>query len=276
MPLYRPSELRDFLLSIDKNPLRFSSQRFLIDGNVVAKIVGHVIGKNVLEIGPGPGVLTEALLQNGHKTVAVEKDPDFAKALTRLSPELAVMHADILQCSLEAICHDHFPGDKISVVSNLPYHLTTPIIEWLLSFRHLFSKAILMVQKEAGYRLTAKKGGLLPLLLAYCGNLSLDFIVSKNSFWPKPSIDSAVIIFEPLPKPLLPEKEEQNFFKLLREISTHKRKTMLHQLSTLLGRTQALIVLEKAVISPQARPEELSLDAFLRLSSFVSLECVSQ
>ena len=101
MPLYRPSELRTFLSSIDKDPLRFSSQRFLIDGNVVSKIVSSVQTKNVLEIGPGPGVLTEAFLDKGHFVVAIEKDPDFARALPRLSStSLYTIESDVLVCSL--------------------------------------------------------------------------------------------------------------------------------------------------------------------------------
>lgn len=267
MPLYRPSELREFLHSIDKNPLRFSSQRFLIDGNVVAKILALVGHKNVIEIGPGPGVLTEELLSKGHAVVAIEKDTDFAERLTRLSPLLVVKNEDVLRCSLEEICRTFFPEGEVTVVSNLPYHLTTPIIEWLIASKHLFSKAVLMVQKEAALRLTAKKGGLLPLFLAYCGRIEMECTVSKNCFWPKPHVDSAVITFEPTHGK--DQSQEVKFFDFLRLLFSQKRKTIFHQLKNMIGKEKALDLLEKAGISPQARPEEMALDTIFQL--FTSL-----
>lgn len=263
MPLYRPTELRDFLDSINKKPVRFSSQNFLIDGNVVGKIVSHVVGKNVLEIGPGPGVLTEVLVK-ACNVVAVEKDPDFANALCRLSSDLIVLQKDILECSLEEISQ-LFPAGELTVVSNLPYHLTTPIIEWLLASRKLFSKAVLMVQKEAAQRLTAKKGGLWPVFLSYCGDVRIDCIVSKNSFWPKPAVDSAVITFEPFSDTKVAEKDKKEFFDFLKILFSNKRKTILHQLCSIFDREKAVALLEKMSIPFQARPENLSLEDFLKL-----------
>lgn len=274
MPLYRPSELREFLSSIDKNPMRFSSQRFLIDGNVVAKIVDEVATKNVLEIGSGPGVLTEALLAANHVVVAIEKDREFARTLHRLSSDhLVVKEADVLDCSLEDIGSGCFHNEPFTVVSNLPYHLTTPIIEWLLASSHLFSKAVLMVQKEAAVRLTAQKGGYLPLLLAYTGKVRQCFTVSQNSFWPKPRVDSSVISCEPTPKKMLPNDLSAAFFSFLREIFSHKRKTLLHSLGVSAGKEKAARVLEELKISPQTRPEDLFLTDFVAIFKFLCQEC---
>ena len=126
MPLYRPSELSAFLASIGAAPKRTLSQNFLIDGNILSKMVFEVPkGSSILEIGPGPGVLTEALLNLGHTVVAVEKDRGFAKALHRLDGgegRLTVIEADILDCVWTHIA----PSGSV-VVSNLPYHATTPI-----------------------------------------------------------------------------------------------------------------------------------------------------
>jgi 16S rRNA (adenine1518-N6/adenine1519-N6)-dimethyltransferase len=241
----------------------------LIDGNVVAKIISSVKTRNVLEIGPGPGVLTEALLAKGHFVVAIEKDPDFARELPRLASEgLHVMEADVLDCSLDEIGHKLFQKESFTVVSNLPYHLTTPIIEWLLASRDLFSRAILMLQKEASVRLTAKKGGLLPLLLVYAGDVRYAFAVSKNSFWPQPGVDSAVMLFDPMQRTLLSPEEEESFFAMLKETFSHKRKTILHVLSSLYGREQGERALGSLKISYNTRPEMFSLDDFLRLFAF--------
>src|SRR5581483_10695297 len=131
MSIYKPSELQLFLSQLGIAPKKGLSQNFLIDGNILRKIVAsaHVQPEDIiLEIGPGPGSLTQIILETGAKVIAVEKDGILAQALERFkSPlnKLEIYCADILEFPFE----DHFhPDKKIKVIANLPYNVTTPIL----------------------------------------------------------------------------------------------------------------------------------------------------
>ena len=161
MPIYKPTELMAFLGSLGINPKKALSQNVLIDGNIIRKIVqtANVQPQDtVLEIGPGPGSLTEALLDAGANVIAVEKDQTLAKALERFNQgSLKVFEQDILEFSFS----DHLPKEnskKTKVIANLPYHLTTPILVFLIQENHYFSSLTLMVQEEVARRFTAKPG----------------------------------------------------------------------------------------------------------------------
>src|SRR6185295_5359624 len=151
MPLYRPSELRTFLDSLGVRAKKSLSQNFLVDGNIVKKIIqlAQVTSiDTILEIGPGPGVLTEELVQHAKRVIAVEMDRAFAEALHRLSG-VEVVSCDILKFDMSCL------PEKTKVVANIPYHITTPIIEQMVASRRIQS-ATLMVQKELAERIAAK------------------------------------------------------------------------------------------------------------------------
>ena len=144
MPLYRPSELRALLNELGTHPKKSHSQNFLIDGNIIRKIADFAEvkeGDQILEIGPGPGALTEELLRRKARVLAVEKDPVLAKKLADLTGELTVVTGDVLDCSLEELVGNWKKEGAIKVVANLPYHITTPILVLLTPARELFPKS---------------------------------------------------------------------------------------------------------------------------------------
>lgn len=278
MAIYKPSELKEFLNSLGIFPKKGLSQNFLIDGNIIKKIVSSAKvcpSDVVLEIGPGPGALTEELLHTGATVIAVEKDPVLAKALERLqTPDrrLYVYCEDILQFSISEIASLFCKkGDKIKVIGNLPYHLTTPILIYLTEKHDLFSTLTIMVQDEVGRRFTAAPGnkeyGSITVYLNFYTTPSYAFTVSRQCFYPAPKVDSSIIVLEFKSPPDLTDYD--GFFRLTRTAFEHRRKMLRASLRELYSPekiTQALFALG---LNPLARPEELSLDHFLSL--FIAL-----
>lgn len=277
MPLYKVSELIAFLEQLGIAPRKGLSQNFLIDGNILRKIVatGDVHENDpVLEIGAGPGALTELLLDAKVDLVVVEKDSILADALHRFQKEgikLEIFCQDILDFPL----HSLFERKKapLKVIANLPYHITTPIINQLVEHHESIHMLVLMVQEEVARRMTAKPGskeyGSLTVYLNYHANLKYGFKVSRTCFFPVPQVDSAVVILYPK-APMLAQKEQDLFFKLTRTAFQMRRKMIRVSLKELYPK----IAIEKTLLAlnlnPSARPEELSLENFMDL--FLNLE----
>lgn len=262
MPRYRPKELREFLASRGLEAKKGLSQNFLIDGNIIRKIVegaGIQPGDTVLEIGPGPGALTEALINAGAKVTAVEMDKEMAEQLQEL--DVKVHCSDILDFDL-----DQLEG-PIKVVANLPYHITTPILAKLLTRRDKFTSVTVMVQEEVGRRMVASPGskvfGHLTLFLSFYSDVHYLFKVGHNCFYPKPKVDSAVVQMV-LKKPPL-EEDLEGFFKMTRKAFEQRRKMLRKSLSDLYPTEKVIEAMKASQIQEQARPEELSLDDLLRL-----------
>jgi len=270
MPLYKPSELMQFLHEIDASPKKRLSQNFLIDGNIIRKIVqtAHVQpGDIVLEIGPGPGVLTEACLEAGAHVIAVEKDTVLANALKRLNPEgdrLSVHTMDIMDFD---VSQEVPKGKKVKVIANLPYHLTTPILAKLVENHALFSMIVVMVQDEVARRFTAKphtsEYSSFTVFLDYYSTPHYAFSVSRHCFFPAPRVDSAVV------KLVLKEnstfEDPSPFFKMTRTAFGHRRKMLRSSLRDLYGSEVVLAALKIMGKLETARPEEFSLQEFLLL-----------
>jgi len=274
MPIYKPSELREFLESFNIRPKKGLSQNFLIDGNIIRKIAAtaEVTADDVvLEIGPGPGSLTECLLSTGASVIAVEKDDTLAKALHRLNnPEnkLTVYSEDILEFPLEEKLKEHLkPRQKAKVIANLPYHLTTPILIDLVTRHKQISKLVLMVQDEVARRYVAEPGtseyGSITVFLNFFSTPKYGFQVSKNCFYPVPGVQSAVIILDLKEPPKVADQD--NFFEMTRTAFQQRRKMLRGSLKELYTAEKISEALKALKINPQARPEELSLDNFLDL-----------
>lgn len=254
MSISSPTALHSFLYKIDARPLKSLSQNFLIDANIVRKIADSVAAKpgdRILEIGPGPGALTEELLKRGAHVIAIEKDPKFAKALERLQVDgrLSVYEADVLDFDFSIL-----PG-PLKVAANLPYHITTPILEKLCEHHSLFSSAHLMVQKEVADRVIAKEGSKtissLTLFLQIYAKLSIAVKVSERCFYPAPKVSSSVVKLE-FHEPRL--KDPQPLIDWFRKAYQQRRK-MLRSTLGIEGEAATL------------RPEDLSLDDWIRLFS---------
>jgi 16S rRNA (adenine1518-N6/adenine1519-N6)-dimethyltransferase len=279
MPIYKPSELHHFLNGIGINPKKGLSQNFLIDGNIIRKIVATAkVGPQdiILEIGPGPGSLTEALLDTGACVVAVEKDPILANALDRLKTpgrNLEVYCNDIMQFPIEETFTAKKGTNKAKLIANLPYHLTTPILAALVPLNHLFSKLVVMVQDEVARRFVALPGtseysSFTVFLNFYC-RPKYSFLVSKNCFYPIPNVQSAVVELE-LREP--PKVSDVNaFFKLTRTSFEHRRKMMRSSLREIYEPAKIMEGLKSIGKNELSRPEELSLDQFIQLFEFLQI-----
>lgn len=202
--MHRPSDLHAFLSSLGIHPKKGLSQNFLIDGNILRKVsvlADIQPGDFVLEIGPGPGALTQILLENGAHVLAVEKDTILADALLRhqtADKRLEVVCADIMEFDIETeLSHRLKKGTKAKVVANLPYHITTPILSLLVKRTNLFSTLIVMVQEEVARRFVAKFNtsdyGSFSVFLQFYTEPSYGFKVGRNCFYPAPAVDSAVV-----------------------------------------------------------------------------------
>lgn len=259
----------EFLNGLGINPKKALSQNFLIDGNIIRKIVAAAKVEPddvVLEIGPGPGSLTEALLDTGARVIAVELDKTLAQALERLkSPtrNLEIHCCNILDFSLENLS----PNKKMKVIANLPYNVTTPIISKLVARTDQFSTLTLMVQDEVARRFTADSGNgdysSFTVFLNFYSRPKYAFGVSRNCFFPPPKVESAIVSLELHEPPYV--SDVGRFFKLTRTAFEHRRKMLRASLKDLYHSEKITKALEELGLNPLARPEELSLDHFLKL-----------
>jgi len=258
MPVYRPKVLR----KLGHRPKRSLSQNFLIDQNIIRKTLTAAeinTSDRILEIGPGPGAITEELLKAGAHVIAVEKDPDLAAKLQG-KENLEIICADALTFPLKEI----LPGTK--VVANLPYHITTPIIERFVRFERITSMT-LFVQREVGLRICAEANtreySSFSLFVRSYSDPSYCFTVSPNCFYPAPKVESCVIHLKL--HPFLFPIDEESFFTFTRAAFGKKRKMLRGSLRDFAPSQQiegALIAIGK---SPQARPGELTADEFAAL-----------
>jgi 16S rRNA (adenine1518-N6/adenine1519-N6)-dimethyltransferase len=274
MAIYRPTELRDFLTSLGRSPKKSLSQNFLIDGNIIRKIVktaSIVPGDKVLEIGSGPGSLTEALLEAGATVIAVERDEVLAKSLERLGESNKRLHvcSDDIIDFLDTGKIEHYlsHGEKVKVVANLPYHLTTPIVARLITMTERCISLTIMVQDEVAKRFSAvpktKDYGSLTIFLEFYSYCKYAFKVGRRCFYPAPKVDSAIVHLE-----LHPPIEVSNpngFFTMTQTAFRQRRKMLRGSLQELWPSEEIIKALEKIGLTSQARPEELSLEQFVRL-----------
>lgn len=282
MPLYRPSELTAFLEKEGLHAKKALSQNFLIDGNLVRRILEDANvqeGDVVLEIGPGPGVLTEALLEKKVDLYAIEKDHKFAKLLPRLTENkegrLTVYEEDALKFDIAAF-EERIKPKKAKLIANLPYNITTPILTHYVKAKDCFEKLVVMVQAEVADRITSKPStkeyGSITVFLNFFSTPSFCFKVKKQSFIPSPSVDSAVIKLDLKTPPLSSAEEQEMFFQIVRGGFSQRRKmlrTSLKSLFPLVDWNEALISIG---INELSRPENLSLQDFLNLYQAVKKE----
>ncbi|MBA2727408.1 MAG: ribosomal RNA small subunit methyltransferase A [Parachlamydiaceae bacterium] len=278
MAMYRPSDLHGFLTGIGRTPKKSLSQNFLIDGNIIRKIIkasGIAPGDKVLEIGPGPGSLTEALLDAGAAVIAVEMDNVLAKELERFkgpTRQLEIFCEDIMTFLQEDRLKTLLkPGEKLKVVANLPYHLTTPIVEKLVLNPEQCISITVMVQEEVARRFTAssksKEYGSFTLFLEFYCLPHYVFSVGRNCFFPAPKVDSAVVRLDLKPAEQVTNVED--FFKLTRTSFGQRRKMLRGSLKELYTSEKVTHALEQIGCNVLARPEELTLREFIKFYEFL-------
>lgn len=269
-----PSGLQEFLNEHGLKAKKHSSQNFLVDGNIIRKIVKSAVvqaGDYILEIGPGPGALTEEMLSIGANVFAIEKDSQLATALLRLQTEdlrLTVLEKDFLEFPLLEFFSKILPsGKKLKVVANLPYHITTPIISALLPLYDMIETMTLMVQKEVALRFVACKGtkdySSFTIFIQHFGSVKYCFTVEPTCFYPRPTVQSAVVHFTLQPLEDIPKQEK--LFQMIRLAFSQRRKMIKSSLKELYPSEKVEQSLQKIGLNPLARPEELSREDFVKL-----------
>ena len=254
-------------------------QNFITDPTVcpkMAELAGITKDDCVLEIGPGIGVLTVELAKRAKKVVAVELDarllPVLAKTLDEF-PNVFVVNADVLKTDLKALAAEYFdPADRVFVCANLPYYVTSPILMHLLESGVPFAGLTLMVQKEAGQRLTAAIGsrdaGAVTYAVQYYAESELLFEVGRQSYTPAPQVDSCVLRLTPRAAPPVDVEDEAFFFRTVRAAFLHRRKTAVNGLSAELGLSKETVAaaLTEIGLSPTARAESFSMEQMAALA----------
>ncbi len=257
--------LNDYELTAKKK----FGQNFLIDANVVEWIAEEAVhGGTCIEIGPGIGSLTEMLLKHAEKLHAYEIDEDMVKILQNEfqgEEKLVIEHTDFLDVDLSAVpYHD----EEISVCSNLPYYVTTPILFKLFESDLSIKKITVMVQKEVADRFKAPVGSedynALSVIVSYLYDVKLERNISKNVFLPKPKVDSAVISFTP--KGQRDRDYEAVFFPLVKNCFRMRRKTLRNNLKDLFDEETIAKIYETCGFRDSVRAQELTLEDFQKLT----------
>lgn len=249
-------------------------QHFLTDPAIVARIAaGAGVSKDdaVLEIGPGRGILTRALSGAAKTVLAVEIDRRLHALLVEdgLPANVELLRGDAL--ALDAAALAARLGADWKLVANLPYEITSKTLEHFLPMRAETgtgpTSVTLMLQKEVGERLLAKAGQLnrLALFCGYYAQAKRLFAVPRGAFSPPPDVDSCVIRFDVRPSPLLPKPQEALFFRLTEAAFAARRKQIKNTIGPLLGPEPAAR-LAAAGLSPEDRPEEITLNQWVTLA----------
>ncbi len=257
--------------SVAPVPRKSLGQHFLIDKNIVHKIVrlaGLQPGETVLEIGPGRGILTEALLDSSGLVVAVELDA----ALCAHLRETLERRSNFRLVEGDALTFDYAQvPSPFLVVANLPYYVSTPLLFRLLVERRRIDRLVLMLQEEVVARLAAPPGGkdygALSIAAQFYCEVRQAFRVPPTCFRPKPQVGSAVAVLTPLPKPRVSVVNEAFFFRVVRAGFAHRRKALLNSLRDEgFESAPTAAALERAGIEPRRRAETLSLAEFAALA----------
>lgn len=257
---------------MNHRPKKRFGQNFLKDRNVVERALAAAelqADDRVLEIGPGLGVLTERMLPAVREVQVMEVDRDLVQRLQqRDAPNLTVCEGDALRLPWERI----LTAPPYKLVANLPYNISSQILFKILDHRHLFSRLVLMFQKEVGDRLCASVGtkeyGILSVLCQLWYDIRRVIIVPPGAFFPSPKVHSVVLAFDPLPGPRAPVEDEILFRRVVKGAFSQRRKTLRN---ALVGSGFDPEVLDPALltsaIDPGRRGETLTLSEFAVLTA---------
>ncbi|MBE7027720.1 MAG: 16S rRNA (adenine(1518)-N(6)/adenine(1519)-N(6))-dimethyltransferase RsmA [Ruminococcaceae bacterium] len=280
--LYSKRDVKEMLRSRDLHFKKSLGQNFLTDESVLSDIVDAAqITKNdyVLEIGPGPGVLTRQLAKNAARVVAVELDREIIELLCENISDyknVEIINNDILKIDLEELSREHFDSKPFKVIANLPYYITTPIVMKLLESKADIESIVIMIQKEVADRLTAKPGtkdfGAISLSVNYYADAKIVRLVPPEAFVPAPKVFSAVLKLSVLKEPRVSVRDEAFLFKLIKASFSKRRKTFLNAISGESGisvtKEEAKQALFELGFSDNLRGETLSLVEFAQISDF--------
>lgn len=275
--LYSPKVVREIIDLYDFKFKKSLGQNFLIDKNFVDKIVdaAEIENQNILEIGPGIGTITYEMAKLAKKVVAIEIDQTLIPILEENLGEFEnakVINEDILKVDLKKLVEEEFNGESFKVVSNLPYYITTPIIEMLITTGIACDDMTIMVQKEVAERMVAsessKEYSSLSVFIKFYTDAKVVINLPKSVFMPQPKIDSTILN---LKLRLYDDKVNQDMlFKLVRSGFNKRRKTILNSLSDVVAKDDLKLAFEKLNLAENLRAENLSLDDYINLANELS------
>lgn len=248
-------------------PKKSLGQHWLHDMDVlqdIAEIAQIKPGDHILEIGPGLGTLTDVLLSQGARVVAVEFDADLSEKLEGQKKEgLSVVNQDILKFNLTTMPKGY------KVVANIPYYLTSNLIRVLSESSNSPKSATLLIQKEVAERLCANPGGMsiLSVTAQMYFDCSLGSVVPAKLFTPPPKVDSQIVHLSRREVPLFGDRPEREVFRLVKAGFSNKRKTLVNSLSgsLVMSKEETSELLNRASMNPSARPQELSIKQWVKL-----------
>ena len=255
-------------------------QNFLINADVIDAIIdeaGITADDIVIEIGPGVGFVTEQLIKHAKKVIAIELDEEAIAELKNLNaPNLEIIHQDILKTDFSELV-----DEKVKIVANIPYYITSPIIAHLLGEvddlnnknRNLIKDIILMVQEEVARRMVAnenspsKQYGLLTILSQFWADVEMFRLVGRKSFYPAPKVNSALVKLNVLEKPRLELSDYTHFRKTVKAAFSQRRKNIKNcLLQGGFSRENITKSLSALGIDENTRGEKLSIETFGKLS----------
>lgn len=271
-------EIREILRSHGVRPRKELGQSFLLHEEIACKIADRAeLGKRetVLEIGAGLGILTEPLLRRAGRVIAVEVNAGLCEALkTRLRDfkNLTVLNEDILRLDLKKLLRGERPG-TLKIVANLPYQISSPILNYILTNRSLIELAVLTLQDEVARRVVAQPGkrdyGLLSVLIQYRALSETLFSIEPSAFYPTPRVLSTVVRLKLRSSPAI-SVDERLFLKLLKASFSQRRKMLKNALGASFSPELVNKISSYSGIDLRRRAETLSLSEFGRLTDALS------
>jgi 16S rRNA (adenine1518-N6/adenine1519-N6)-dimethyltransferase len=267
-----PATLKDLLGRHGFAPQKKWGQHFLISENVVGAIVSEALldsPKGVLEVGPGPGVLTRPLSESVEKLIAFEVDPIAVSALSESAPRANVRHEDALRVDLEEVMKE-LPSPAV-LVSNMPYNITGPLLDRFTQIRGCYTKAVLMMQAEVGNKILAQPGqremGALSVVMQTYFEIRRLVKAPAGAFFPPPKVESVVLVLIPRPGVI----DDTWYLALVRAGFSQPRKTLANNLASLVGsRDIALGAIEKCGLTESIRPHQISLTDWAKLAAAIA------
>ncbi|MGX7105280.1 16S rRNA (adenine(1518)-N(6)/adenine(1519)-N(6))-dimethyltransferase RsmA [Globicatella sanguinis] len=280
-PIATPTRTVDIMRRYDIKMKKSLGQNFLIEPQILDKMIetGQIDHHTtVVEIGPGIGALTEFLARNAKEVIAFEIDSRFVEILKETLSDyenVTIHHQDILKVNFnDPIYQNLHDAERLVVVANLPYYITTPIIMNLIESNLKFDQLVMMMQKEVAERMTAtvntKSYNSLTLAIQNTMDAKIAFIVPKSVFIPQPNVDSAVLSLTRLEHPIAEVDNLEKFHHLIQTCFVLRRKTIWNNLRNAakdlnLSLDQLETALDKAQIEKARRAESLTLEDYQRL-----------
>jgi len=274
MDLTSPKTIKELLAKHGAKPSKTMGQNFLVHRPTLDKIIEAANIKNtdtIIEVGPGLGTLTQELAKKAKKVIAIEKDGGMVEILKETLAGFS--NVEVAQGNVLEISNFKFQISNYKVAANVPYYITSPIIRMFLEAKNQPEEIVLMIQKEVAQRICAKPGdmSILAASVQFYANAKIISKVSKECFWPKPNVDSAIIKITP--KKEVPAVNPELFFKVVKAGFLHPRKQLINNLTKglIIHREQVNSWLLENNINPLQRAETLSIQDWISLTASLDM-----